>query len=166
MKVLGAVVGLLIVGSIAAFLLVPRFRSETKEVSVTPVDAPERRTDTARPPVPEKRVEIPDSVEQKLRDDATRRRLPFFQFLRNNYGKEISSFGVTDAIDTLDLVVTNPDTASIQGLIGQAVSPTAEQYGFRKVRVFIANPPGTLEPLKLAAESAYDGAGRWNTFLK
>ena len=165
MKLMGAVVGLLIVGTIAALLLVPRFRSEPRSAPLTPADAP-RQADSTRPPVPGRPVEISDSAQKQLRDDATRRRLPFFQFLRNKYGKEISSFGVTDAIDTLDIVVSNPDTAAIQGLIAQAISPTAEQYGFRKARVFIANPVGTLEPLKLVAESTYDGAGRWNTFLK
>ena len=166
MKALGAIVGILVVGIVGALLLIPRFRSEARSVPPSATRESEPEFDGNRPPMPARSVELPTTPAQKVREDLTRERLPFFQHLRNNYGKQISSFGVTDTIDTLDIVVTDPDTNMIQSLIGQAISPTADRYGFRKVRVYIANPPGALEPLKLVAESTYDGAGRWNTFLK
>ena len=163
MKALGAIFGFLIVG-IGAFILVPRFRAESRPAAVQ--NGAESREQPGNPSLPAQRVELPSTPEQEVREEMTRKRLPFFQMLRTKYGKEISSFGVTRAIDTLDLVVTNPDPQAIQALVAGAVSPTAEQYGFRKVRTFIANPTGTVEPLTLVAESTYDGAGRWNTFLK
>lgn len=164
MKALGAVIGFLIAG-IVAIVVVPRFRGPSVESGPGGISG----RATALAPgstLPANRIDLPSTPEQELREETTRKRLPFFQMLRTRFGREISSFGVTHGIDTLDIVVTNPDPQAIQALVAQAVSPTAEQYGFRKVRAFIANPSGTVEPLTLVAESTYDGAGRWNTFLK
>ena len=160
MKAIGAILGFLVVGA-AFFLILPRFRSESKAKTAAAAADSSNRTGLGP-----QRVDLPSTEEQRERDEITRKRLPFFQSLRANFSKEISSFGVTQSVDTLDIVVTDPAPESIQTLVARAVSPTAEQYGFKKVRTFIANPPGSVEPLKLVAESTYDGAGRWNTFLK
>jgi hypothetical protein len=159
MKALGAFVGFLLV-AIAALVVVPRFRTPGLH------ERPAPRANEGPRPLPEGRIALPPTPDQKLREETTRQRLPFFQSLRARYSREISSFGVTQAIDTLDIVVTDPDPEAIQKVIAGAISPTAGQYGFSKVRTFIANPTGSVEPLKLVAESTYDGAGRWNTFLK
>ena len=161
MKALGALVGFLLVG--AAFLLLSsRFQSNVKSRP-----APEPPSEySGRSPSPAPRVQLPATPEREAREEITRQRLPFFKSLRANFHREISSFGVTRSIDTLDIVVTDSDPEAIQALVSRAVSPEAEQYGFRKIRTFIANPPRSVEPLKLIAESTYDGAGRWNTFLK
>ena len=43
---------------------------------------------------------------------------------------------------------------------------SAKEYGFRKVRFYVANPRGSVQPVTLIAESALDDAGNWNTFKK
>jgi hypothetical protein len=165
MKALGAVVGILIV-LIGFLLLAPRFRGAPPAPAMSDGGEPAAQAVSSQPPAPDRSVDLPDTPDQKIRDEVLRQRLPFFQFLRTNYAKEISSFGVTDALDTLDLVVTDPDPQAVQNLIARAVSPTAARYGIHRVRIYIANPPNSLQPLTLVAESTYDGAGRWNTFLK
>ncbi len=101
-----------------------------------------------------------------MREELGRRRLPFYRFLRENYSGTVEHFGVTDALDTLDLVVNRSDDATLQGLLSNAVGPNAKEYGFTRVRFYVPNPPGSADPTTLIAEASYDGAGRWNTFKK
>jgi hypothetical protein len=50
--------------------------------------------------------------------------------------------------------------------VREAIAPTARQYGFERVKFYVRNPIGTVEPYRVVAESSWDGAGRWNTFMK
>ena len=62
------------------------------------------------------------------------------------------------------VVVEKADTESITSLVSNAISPTARRFGFRRVKFYTRNPPGSVEPLDLKAEASYDDAGHWNTF--
>ena len=164
MKVSGAIAGLLIVG-VVGFLLYPRIAGPAAPPANarTGASAPESN---GQPPSPNRPLDAPRTAEEDVREDYSRKRLPFFRFLRENYGQVIQRFAVTESIDTLDLQVTVTDDESLRRIVSEAVSPTAKQYGFRKVRLFVANPPGNPDPVALIAESTFDDAGRWNTFRK
>ena len=95
-----------------------------------------------------------------------KKRLPFYRFLRQNYGQLIERFSVLEDYDTLDLVVTSGDERTLTGLIQNAIAPSAKQYGFRRVRFYTRNPPKSVDPFTVVAESSEDGSGRWNTFMK
>ena len=168
MRAAGVIVGLLLAG-LLALLLLPRMKSTGGAVPQNLEKRRATRMDEQSglgPPRPAQALTPPATSEAQIRDEFTQKRIPFFRFLRENYGREIAQFGVTESIDTLDLVVTRGDSESVQRLIGAAVTPTAEQYGFRRVRIYTANALGSPEPLKLIAEATTDGSGRWNTFLK
>ena len=161
---LGAVVGLLLVGLAGYFALV------RKTLSAAP--RPPASAETTSPdmsggaPHPSTPVAPPMSREEQLREELGRKRLPFYRYLRDNYGDIIERFSVLDDFDTLDLVVKQADERTLTALIQRAIAPSAKQYGFRRVRFYTRNAPTSVEPFTVVAESSEDGSGRWNTFMK
>ncbi len=101
-----------------------------------------------------------------MREELGQKRLPFFRFLRQNYGNIIERFSVLEDFDTLDLVIKQDDDRTMAGIIQQAIAPSAKEYGFRRVRFYTRNAPNSVEPFTIVAESSEDGSGRWNTFRK
>jgi len=162
-KLLAALLGFAIVG-IAAVLLYPRLIAP-REPSRLPRSTGDR-TEVTEAPKPGKALESPRPREEEVREEFSRRRLPFYRFLRANYGKVVEHFGVTQGLDTLDLVVNRTDEETLRTIISMAVGPSAKEYGFRKVRFLAPNPPGSVDPLTLVAESTVDDTGHWNTFKK
>lgn len=158
---LGAVIGLLLVG-LAGYLALGRKAPAT--APQPPVSVPD--AGLSGPPTPAAPVTAPLSREDQLREELGRKRLPFFRFLRDNYGEIIERFSVLEDFDTLDLVVKQADERTLTSIIQQAIAPSAKQYGFRRVRFYTRNPPNSVEPFKVVAESSEDGSGRWNTFMK
>jgi hypothetical protein len=164
MKALAVLLGVSVM-AVAAFLLLPRPPApKPKAQSAQAPESPASRVLDA--PTPVKSLEPPLTAEEEVRREFARRRLPFYRYLREGYGDIVTHFAVTERIDTLDLVVARDDDATLKRLVAEAVAPSAELYGFRKVRFYRANPPRSVEPLTLVAESTYDEAGRWNTFRK
>jgi hypothetical protein len=159
--VLGALVGLLIVGIGAYFALglKPPWNSKNP-----PVASPATGRQAA--PAPQTPISAPLSKEEQLREDLGRQRLPFYRALRENYGSIIERFSVLQDFDTLDLVVSRADEATLMALVQRAIAPTAREYGFRRVRFYTRNPPTAVDPFTVVAESSEDGSGRWNTFMK
>jgi hypothetical protein len=162
--VMGALIGLLLVGVGGYFALVRKPPPPKQTVSQTGPD--KSLSDPSATPHPDKPVNAPVSREEQLKDELGEKRLPFFRFLRQNYGNIIERSSVLDDYDTLDLVVTKQDDATLQGVIQQAIAPSAKQYGFRRVRFYTRNAPNAIEPFTVIAESSEDGSGRWNTFRK
>jgi hypothetical protein len=154
-------VGLLAV-ALGALYLVPRLRAAAgSPVSVGPAAT---GRDGFAPP--SERIDPPLSDTDRMRKEIDRQRVPFFHMIHEKYGDQVERASVINAIDTLDLVIKSEDPQNIQWIVQQAIGPTARQYGFEKVKFYVRNPVGTVEPFRVVAESAWDGASRWNTFLK
>lgn len=117
-------------------------------------------------PRPETPLQAPLSAEERRREELGQKRLPYYRFLRQHFSDAIERFAVTEALDTLDLVIARDDEETLSGLVQNAVAPSAYQYGFRKVRFYVRNPIGSVEPFRLIAETTRDESGRWNTFRK
>jgi hypothetical protein len=158
----GAVVGLVLV-SLVALYLVPRLKAgSNNSPSSTQVSAGDNRATG----VPSERLDVPKSETERLKGEVERKRIPFFQMIHDRFGDQIERASVLDDVDTLDLVVKKGDPDTVQGLVQNAVGPTARQYGFERVRFYVSNPISKVEPYKIVAESSWDGSSRWNTFLK
>jgi hypothetical protein len=159
--ILGALAGLLIVG-IGAWIAFGR-----KAPALLPA-APSSTVQAADSAAPHAGapVNVPLSKEEKLKEELGEKRLPFFRFLRQNYGDLIERFSVLEDYDTLDLVVRRADERTLTGLVQQAIAPSAKEYGFRRVRFYTRNAPNAVDPFTVVAESSEDGSGRWNTFMK
>jgi hypothetical protein len=160
--ILGALAGLLIVGLGAYFAF---GRKAPARSAPPPLPAQSAAAD-AGAPHPGAAVDVPLSKEEKLREELGAKRLPFYRFLRQNYGNLIERFSVLEEFDTLDLVVTQADERTLTALVQQAIAPSAKEYGFRRVRFYTRNGPNSVEPFTVVAESSEDGSGRWNTFMK
>jgi hypothetical protein len=162
MKALGAICGLLIVGVAAYFLLRP---ASPASVRAAPGGTGQSGNGTQLR-TPDQAIHAPLTHEDEIREELGNKRLPFYRFLREKFGEQIQHFGVTEQLDTLDLQVATADDQTIKYILENAVTPTAKQYGFKKVRFYIPNPPSLSEPMTLVAESTDDGSGQWTTFKK
>ena len=161
--ILGAVAGLLIVGLGAYLAFGLKNRSAASAVHLPPQQAADTGPGT---PHPGTAVDVPLSREEKLRDELNTKRLPFYRYLRQNYGDLIERFSVLEDYDTLDLVVKQADERTLTALVQQAIAPSAKEYGFRRVRFYTRNAPNAVDQFTVVAESSEDGSGRWNTFMK
>jgi hypothetical protein len=168
MKVAGAIAGLLIASMVAWFVFGHKSAPSSNLSAGTQerADAKQDSSFSTAIPKPDRPLNAPQTKEEQVREEFARKRLPFYKFLRDNYSAVIRNFAITESIDTLDLEVTKSDSDTLSNIISNAVSPTAKEYGFRKVRFYVANPPNSVQPVTLVAESTYDDAGRWNTFMK
>lgn len=164
MKVAAVLLGLLIVGA-ATFLLVrPQGHGgATVAPSATPTESGQ---DSGQAPRPSQPLDAPLSREDEVRQQFAAKRIPFFRYLHDNWGGVVTHFAVTEEIDTLDLVVSKTDDETLRQVVENAVSPTAKEYGFRRIRFYKLNSPESVKAATLIAESTYDDAGHWNTFRK
>lgn len=168
MKAAGALAGLLI-AALAAYLIFVRKPATPATTHNGSSQSASAGSDTIQPfggPKPDRPLNTPQTKEEEVREEYARRRLPYYKFLKDNYSDIVKNFAVTENLDTLDLEVTKTDDETLANIISNAVSPTAKQYGFRKVRFYVPNPSNSVQPVTLVAESTYDDAGRWNTFKK
>jgi hypothetical protein len=163
MKALGAICGLLIVGVAAYLLLRPVAPSAVRAAQSGGGQQSGNGTYLRSP---DQAIHAPLTHEDEIREELGNKRLPFYRLLREKFGEQIQHFGVTEQLDTLDLQVASGDDETIKYILENAVTPTAKQYGFKKVRFYIANPPSSSEPMTLVAESTDDGSGQWTTFKK
>jgi len=117
-------------------------------------------------PRPEQPLSAPLSREAQLRQDLSRKRIPYFRFLHDNFGDTIEHFSVLDDLDTLDLYVSRSDNKTLMDVVQRAVAPRASEYGFRRVRFYVPNPATAATPFAIVAEATDDGSGRWSIFQK
>lgn len=161
--ILGALAGLLIVGLGAYVAFGRNTPAGSPAVSANSTTNP---ASVSGSPHPGAAVDVPLSREEKLREELGAKRLPFYRYLRQNYGELIERFSVLENFDTLDLVVTQSDERTLTALVQRAIAPSAKEYGFARVRFYTRNPPNSVDPFTVVAESSEDGTGRWNTFMK
>lgn len=164
MKIMAVMLGLAVVALIAWFLLPYALPEHSRRAPDPAARQDDRRTTEALRP--DSRLEAPLSPEEQRRQELSEKRLPFYRYLRQNFSQFIERFAVTENLDTLDLVVTRDEDEMLNGLVREAVSPQAREYGFRRVRFYVRTAPGSSDPYRLVAESSCDDTGRWITFRK
>ena len=127
-----------------------------------PISAP--NTSLALPNAP---IATPRTASQREADDIEVRRAPYYRWLHSKFGGVLSAqqSSPTDAA-TLDLYTTQADPSLVLSLLGQAVQPYADRYGFNHVRFFMPNAPGSVERYRLAAEASPSADGSWKAFEK
>ncbi len=162
MKALAALLGVGLV-VVASVLLWPRLTAMTRGSS----GVRKPSVETASTAVGnDSALKAPLTADEQKREELATQRVPFYRMLRADFPDLVVRFGVTESLDTLDLVVSGEEPARITAVVDNAVAPSAAKYGFRRVRFLVANPPHSIEPFRVVAESADDGSGNWNTFLK
>ena len=164
MKIAGVLAGLIITAAVVYFLFL-----KPKTATGAAPSSNSIASDTSGDgfaPKPNQPIESPRTKQDEIRQEFSQKRLPFYRFLRNNFADAIIHFGVTESIDTLDVQIAKDDDAIMKRVVSEAVGPSAKEYGFRKVRFYVANPKGSVQPVTLIAESALDDSGNWNTFKK
>lgn len=168
MKALGVLLGLLLVG-VMAWLLMPRLLRRADSPPNAPAARMPGQITEARQT--EKVVETPLSDDEKMREDLIQKRLPYYQELRQQFADVLVPLpnertAPKDALDTLELIVTQEEDAALLRLMQDAITPQARRYGFRRVQFYVRNPSSDPQPRHLIAEASEDGAGHWNLFRK
>ena len=163
MKIAGVLAGLAITALVVYFVFM-RPKTAGAPAGNSPLFG--GSVDTSTPPKPGRPMESPLTRQEEIRQEFSQKRLPYYKFLNDNFSDVIVHFGVTESIDTLDVQIAKDDDAIMKRVVSEAVGPSAKEYGFRKVRFYVANPKTSVTPVTLIAESALDGSGNWNTFKK
>jgi hypothetical protein len=78
-------------------------------------------TDSGSMPKPNQPIESPRTREDETRQEFSRKRLPFYKFLRDNFAEVIQHFAVTESIDTLDVQVAKDDDKILHRILSEAV---------------------------------------------
>ncbi len=135
-----------------------------------PTPSPNLRTNaapSAAPTLPAMPMAPPRSATQREADDLEVRRAPYYQWLRSKFADTLTAEQPcsSDAA-TLDLYTNRSDPSLVLTLLGQAVQPYADRYGFNHVRFFMPNPPGSVEQYRFAAEASPRPDGTWKAFEK
>src|SRR5262249_4708691 len=149
MKAAGALVGLLIAGFAAYFIFAhkPASKSNAADGSFQTSSTSSEGGASFGGPKPDRPLTAPHTDAEEKREEYARRRLPYYKYLRENWSELIKNFAVTEDLDTLDLEVNKTDSETLSRIVSEAVSPTAKQYGFRKVRFYVPNPTNSVQPV-------------------
>ena len=109
----------------------------------------------------------PRTPQQQATDELEARRAPYYEWIRRVAGDRVSDVTVADD-DRATLVLTaRADTPDmVTSLAHDVVYPYAFQYGFRHVRFYVPNAPGSVERYRFDAEANCDKANHWNVFKK
>ncbi|HLV81021.1 MAG TPA: hypothetical protein VKT32_12105 [Chthonomonadaceae bacterium] len=144
-------------GTLVFWLASPRSRSSA---GVAPGAGASSNADTASIPAPL-------TPEQKEHNAIEAQRAPFYGRLRGQLGDLVAAARPADEDQaTLLLYAQHDDEHAVDELLAQAVQPDAYRYGFRHVRFYLPNPPGSLDKYHLAAEASADDNGAWQAFYK
>jgi hypothetical protein len=112
-------------------------------------------------------IATPRTASQREADDLEARRAPYYRWLHTQFGEALAAQQVsTSDAATLDLTMNRADPSLVLTLLGQAVQPYADRYGFNHVRFFQPNPPGSVERYRFAAEASPTANGAWQAFEK
>jgi hypothetical protein len=123
--------------------------------------------DPGSPAFPHGPIAAPRSAPQREADDLEARRAPYYRWLHTKFGDALSAQQASSAdAATLDLYTTRSDSSLVLFLLGQAVQPYADRYGFNHVRFFQPNPPGEIERYRFDAEASPSSDGSWKAFTK
>jgi len=165
------------VGLLCYYLAAPRMLSPASGPGTTvPPPAPDpgtapptvpASTPSAAPTLPVTRIAPPRSASQREADDIEARRAPYYQWLHATLGDVLTAQQASSSDQaTLDLYTSRSDSTLVLFLLGRAVQPYADRYGFNHVRFFMPNPAGSVERYRFAAEASPASDGTWNAFEK
>lgn len=139
-------------------------------ISPDPTTAPppaHYSTPSATPTLPTTRIAPPRSATQRESDDIEARRAPYYQWLHATFGDVLTAQQSSSSDQaTLDLYTSRADSTLVLSLLGRAIQPYADTYGFNHVRFFMPNSAGSLEHFRFAAEASPSSDGTWNAFEK
>src|SRR5262249_17878154 len=109
----------------------------------------------------------PRTPEQRANDDLEAKRAPYYRWVREQAAGLVSDVRPADDDGSALVIYTTSDTPDIVStLASDVIAPAAFQYGFRHVRFFVPNPPGSVSQYRYDAESNADPDGSWHTFHK
>lgn len=109
----------------------------------------------------------PQTPEQKALADYETQRAALYAFLREKCSSLIvDGRPALDDGSILSLYTTRNDDRIVTDILAQVVTPNVYGYGFRHVRFYLPNPPGSVERYHLAAETNADEGGNWQAFQK
>ncbi|MCW3054667.1 MAG: hypothetical protein JWN14_3837 [Chthonomonadales bacterium] len=124
-------------------------------------------TPSSAPTLPTTRIAPPRSATQRESDDIEARRAPYYQWLHSTFGDVLTAQQASSSDQaTLDLYTSRSDSTLVLSLLGRAIQPYADRYGFNHVRFFMPNPAGSVERYRFAAEASPASDGTWNAFEK
>ncbi len=175
MKYIGGLISGLIAIAIVVvvgFWIVPKHKSaldasNDSSASEKPIASPQANNNDIQSPIsPDKKISVPSTESQRLRDEIGKKRIPFFHMLSDKFSDIITRSSVLDDIETLDLVIAKPDNVTVLGIVQNAIQPTARDYGFTRVRFYVRNETAAIDPFRVVAETTFDGTSHWNTFWK
>lgn len=122
---------------------------------------------SSAPALPAAPITPPRTAPQREADSLESRRTPYYRWLHTKFGDTLAAQQASSSdAATLDLYTTRADPALVLYLLGQAVQPYADQYGFNHVRFFMPNPAGSVERYRFAAEASPSPDGSWKAFEK
>jgi hypothetical protein len=112
-------------------------------------------------------IEPPRTEQQKEHDALESRRAPLYGRLHQDLGAALKAVRPADddpaALELYAAPGVQVDTLT---LLSQALRDNASYYGFRHIRIYAPNPPGSIELYRLDAEANADSTGNWQTFKK
>jgi hypothetical protein len=143
----------------------PAPRKTSSDASSTPVVRTPPTVPSALPF--DRPVEPPRTTEQREKEDIEARRGPYYSWIKRTLGDRLDGWQPAhDDPATLELYLMRNDPRMITRLLEVAVQPYARQYGFVHVRLFLPNPPGSVDRYRLYAEANPDENGAWHAFIK
>jgi hypothetical protein len=172
--------GLLIYWAVAPLLLPSAAHPASNPVIPVPAGSPDPTAQPASTTIPTApnspaplpapapgEMEAPRTPEQKEVDAREAKRRAYYEWVKRTAADRVSD--VTPATDDAATLVLytrydSPDLAAT--LANDVILPYAYGYGFRHVRYFVPNPPGSVERYRYDAESNADADGSWHTFKK
>jgi hypothetical protein len=141
--------------------------SETTKATVSSAPPLARGAQDATAPAPDGALAAPRTSEQRAQDDLEAQRAPYYRWLREQAGNRLAEVALADddrATLILYASVDSPDI--VTSLMSDVILPAAYRYGFRHVRFYLPNPPGSVSQYRFDAESTADADGNWHTFHK
>lgn len=107
------------------------------------------------------------SPEQKAMEEYEAQRAPFYAYLRDKCASLVTDGRPSQEDRSLLVLYTaRNDAAIVTDILTQIVTPYAYSYGFRHVRFYLPNPPGSVERYRLAAEAQAASPNNWQAFQR
>lgn len=137
------------------------------EHSTTDLQRPTPQRLDASSPQSRQSIEPPRSPQQREQDDLEAKRGPFYAALHQNGETLLAAFQpASDDPATLELYAVQNNNQTALQLLSLASRADAFHYGFRHIRIFLPNPPESVERYRLEAEATPDANGAWQAFRK
>jgi hypothetical protein len=132
------------------------------ETSADPISPSSSRNNSTQ----DSAITSPRTPEEREYEDLEAKRAPFYTWVRQNFSYVSALRPAQEDQATLEIYSRADDPRVVTTLLHDAVAPYGKRYGFRRVRYFLPNSPGSVDRYRLDSESTPDASGVWNTFRK